>query len=920
LSKIALGTTLTIAEINIMETAKEIREGFLRFFENRGHTRIPSSSLIPSGDPTLLFTSAGMVPFKPFFLGEQNPPSKRITSCQKCFRTTDIDEVGDSNHATFFEMLGNFSFGDYFKDEAISWAWEFATSKKEGLGLSKCRLHVTIYVDDQQSFELWNSKIGVIGEHIHRYGSNENWWGPAGLEGPSGPCSEIHYDFGVENGCGQPIRRANTEDGCHPNHECERFVELWNLVFMQYYQKENGDISELPVLSVDTGMGLERAAAIAQGTDSVYQTDLFETIISKAVEVSGKAYGPNEEINYSLRVISEHTRSASFLIADGVAPGNEGRGYVLRRIIRRALRYGRRLGLTESFLVEIADVAIGNYSSIYPDLLSNREYIFRLIDQEESRFIESLKLGIPRVEELIDSLQLIENKSKLNALGRGAAELYDTFGIPPEVVVDLAQHIGIDMLDIKAFDSTFQHSMQQRRDKAREAYAPANSMVIDRLYADLNLGNVKFVGYDSLETKTEILGLIFDGQSVKSVKEKQRVEMVLQTTPFYPEGGGQVGDRGHIKGGHGIFEVEDTQSPTSGLIVHKGLMSQGNLLIGEEVEAIVDRNIRSDTARNHSGTHLIHSALRNILGPHIRQAGSLVIPDKLRFDFTHLRSLSAEELRNIQLLVNQKILENLSIYFRRSTYVDAVNDGALAFFGDKYGSEVRVVAMGQCDVSLTPFSVELCGGTHVSATGEIGPLFILGESGIGGGTRRIEAVSGRKAEDLFQERSDLLSKVATRLVTPIAELEGRLESFIDEIASLRKKVKDFEQISLITEAQRLLARVTIIKGVNVISAVVPDQKIQGLREIGDWLKGELSSVLLVLATIKDGNPVVLSMVTSDLIKRGFHAGRIVQELSKILGGGGGGGPEMAQAGGKRPEKLGEAFDRVHDIVEREVSR
>ena len=903
-----------------MERAKEIREGFLRFFENREHTRIPSSSLIPSGDPTLLFTSAGMVPFKPFFLGEQKPPSTRMTSCQKCFRTTDIDEVGDSHHATFFEMLGNFSFGDYFKDEAIIWAWEFTTSKKEGLGLSKDRLHVTIYADDQQSFELWNSKIGLPLNRIHRYGANENWWGPAGLEGPSGPCSEIHYDFGVKNGCGQPIRRSDVGDGCHPNHECDRFVELWNIVFMEYYQKQNGDISKLPVPSVDTGMGLERATAIAQGLASVYETDLFEPIMSKASHVSGKDYGLNEETNYALRVISEHSRSASFLIADGVVPSNEGRGYVLRRIIRRAIRYGRRLGLTESFLAETADVAIENYSNVYPDLLSNREYILKLIDQEEARFIESLKLGIPRIGELIDNLQDKDDESRLTALGSGAAELYDTFGIPPEVVVDFAHSTGVDMSGVGLFDSAFQDGMEQRRDKGRKAHVHANSMVIDRLYEDLNLENVEFVGYEAIENKTEILGLILDGRSVKSVGSKQRVEMILLATPFYPEGGGQVGDRGYIKGREGIFQVEDTQSPTAGLIVHKGLISQGNLSLGEEVEAVVDGMIRTDTARNHSGTHLIHSALRKVVGPHVRQAGSLVIPDKLRFDFTHLTSISTEELRDTQLLVNQKVRENLLISSSRSTYVEAIDNGALAFFGDKYGSEVRVVSMGARAGSCTPFSVELCGGTHVNATGEIGPLFILGESGIGGGTRRIEAVSGRKAEELFQERSDLLFNVATRLDTPMSDLESRLESFIDEAVGLRKRLKVLEQASHISEAQTLLATVTIIKEVNVISAVVPDQDIKGLREIGDWLKGKLSSVLLVLAIIKDGNPIVLSMVTPDLVNRGLHAGRIVQELSKILGGGGGGGPEMAQAGGKRRDKLGEALDKVSDIVTREVTR
>ena len=954
-------------------TGDQIRELFFTFFEGRGHLRMPSASLVPSGDPTLLFTSAGMVPFKPFFMGEQTPPSRRLTSSQKSFRTTDIDEVGDHKHLTFFEMLGNFSIGDYFKRDAIRWAWEFVTSKLEGFGLPADRFYVTIYHEDEEAYRLWRDDIGLGPDRIYRYGEKDNWWGPAGREGPCGPCSEIHYDFSAEHGCGLPLRDPS-EDGevCHPNHDCERFVELWNLVFMQYYQDPQGARTPMPAPSVDTGMGLERAASVMQGVSSLYDTDLFRPLVDRAAELSGSTCGEDRDTDYALRVVAEHGRAAVFLISDGVAPGNDGRGYVLRRIIRRAIRYGRRLRLEGSFLAEVADVAIGHFGQAYPDLAASRDFILRMVRLEEERFEEAIQTGLPVLESeliplhqrLITTAQSLSNQSghldtlnesieiredSISFLGvpftKGARHqsliaevardfqssskeeafkkartlsgpevflLYDTYGFPPELTAEVVREYGLEV-DMEGFQS----ELAAHRKESRAAHVVTGGMDMPTQYENLGAEKVEFVGYRRLEQSSVVTTLLVNGARTGHVAQGQQVEIVLRETPFYAEEGGQVGDAGAITGPRGVISVEDTQNPMAGLIIHRGVVTQGDLSLGDAVEAQVDAVRRVDTARNHSGTHLLHASLRQVLGPHVRQAGSLAAPDRLRFDYTHVSPLAREELRDIQGLASQKVREDLKVVTHVTTYAEAVREGALAFFGDKYGDRVRVVAMSDHDAER-PFSLELCGGTHVGVTGEVGPLFVLGDSSIGGGMRRIEAVTGRSAEALFVERSDLLQGISKRLETPIGDLEGRLESFMSEMSQLRKRVVELERRNLRMEAQELLSQVREVDGVKVLAVRTSATNVEALREMGDWLKDKLSSGVLVLALVQNGNPLLVSMVTPDLVSKGLHAGNIVREAAQVLGGGGGGRPEAAQAGGKRLDKLLEALAKVPEIVREEV--
>ena len=959
---------------------------------------MPSASLIPAGDPTLLFTSAGMVPFKPFFTGEQIPPSRRLTSCQKSFRTTDIDQVGDHKHLTFFEMLGNFSIGDYLKQDAIRWAWEFLTSTSEGLGLEGDRLYATVLVDDEEAFRHWTEDVGLPSGRIYRYGEQDNWWGPAGREGPCGPCSELHYDYGVEYGCGRPLRaESGNEDDCHPNHDCERFVELWNLVFLQYHQDPQGKRTALPAPSVDTGLGLERAAAIMQGVSNLYETDLLRPLVEKAAQLSGKAYSKDRDTDYALRVVAEHGRAAAFLIADGVVPSNEGRGYVLRRIIRRTIRYGRRLGLEGKFLESVVDVAIERFGQAYLELAANRDFILRGVGLEEERFAQTLRNGedylrgflneVPRIRSDLDTIPsnpgsyAVVNKapfilsplpflgrwgehSEFEALGAldarrllvdrfsleeyeefpdlesllkfqkvqekrdliekrlGAVEcalpgsvaftLYETYGFPLELTIEILKEQGLQInLD------EFNRQVESHRERSRAAHVVTGGMEMQTRYENLDVGEVEFVGYQRIKQDSVVTVLLVDGSPVGSVARGQQVEVVLKETPFYPQDGGQVGDAGTITGPNGSITVQDTQSPMASLIVHRGVVAEGEVSLGDPVEAKVDPTRRVDTARNHSGTHLLHGSLRLVLGPHVRQAGSLVAPDRLRFDYTHIRPLSREEMLKIQGLANQKMREDLKVTTHVTTYAQAIQEGALAFFGDKYGERVRVVAMSERDAEH-PFSLEVCGGTHVGATGEVGPLFILGDSSIGGGMRRVEAVTGRTAEELFVERSDLLQRLSRRLETPLGDLEGRLENFLAEMGQLRKQMAELERQNLRGEAEELLLRVQQVDGVQVLAARTSATSVEALREMGDWLKAKLSSVVLVLALVQNGNPLLVSMVTPDLVSKGLHAGNTVREVAQVLGGGGGGGPEMAQAGGKRLDKLPEALARVVDIVRREV--
>ena len=957
----------------------QIRDSFIRFFESKGHQHMPSASLIPAGDPTLLFTSAGMVPFKPFFMGEQTPPSKRLTSSQKSFRTTDIDEVGDHKHLTFFEMLGNFSIGDYFKEGAVGFCWELVT---ELFKLDPERLYVTIHLDDEEAFAIWRDQVGVPVERIYRYGDKDNWWGPAGNEGPTGPCSEVHYDGGSEKGCHDGLMmppealtaqfRKDLEsgdsspiDGCHPNCDCERFVELWNLVFMQFYQDTAGGRTPLPAPSVDTGMGLERAMVILQGKDNIYETDLFVPIIDRVGQLTGKTYGTATDTDYAMRVVVEHARAAAFLIGDGVVPGNEGRGYVLRRVIRRAIRYGRQLGLEEAFLTEVVEAVIPQFSAVYKELSENHEFIQRVISLEEERFAEAIQTGLPLLEDgFIPIRKLLLANPKLgdidiaaidatlqsdeiaHAAGHGTLEivgealkknlpsgmenqsrffgtlsdaetfvLYDTYGLPPELTAEIAKEHGLEV-DMEGFE----REMDARKEQSRSSGSFSGSMEMQTSYSDLGLSSSEFVGYELTEQESKIVAILSGGVSVDHATQGQQVEIVISQSPFYAEGGGQLGDRGLISGPNGVVAVEDTQSPVAGLIVQRGTVEQGEISVGDVVTASVEVARRLDSSRNHSGTHILHAALRSVLGAHVRQAGSFVAPERLRFDFSHVSALTRDELLSIQSLANDKVRGNLTVSSHETSYSEAVREGALAFFGDRYGDVVRVVTMAPAPHSMEDaFSVEVCGGTHVSATGQVGTLAVLGESSIGGGMRRIEAVTGRAAEELFVQQSDHLEAISQKLQTPVADLEARLDSFIQENEDLRKQLEGFQKISLRGEAEELLSQIQEVDGVKVVAGRTSAGGPDGMREMADFLRDKLGSVVVALAAVVEGSPILITMVTPDLVERGLHAGNIARDTAKVMGGGGGGRPEMAQAGGKQPEKVDEALNGVPALVRQRLS-
>ena len=904
----------------------QIRDSFIKYFESKGHQHMPSASLIPAGDPTLLFTSAGMVPFKPFFMGEQTPPSRRLTSSQKSFRTTDIDEVGDHKHLTFFEMLGNFSIGDYFKEGAVDFAWELVTQQ---FGLAPDRLFVTIHLDDDEAYGIWRDRVGVPEDRIYRYGDKDNWWGPAGTEGPTGPCSEIHYDGGAAKGCGPMVavdvltaQLREERDGaprrpvpgCHPNCDCERFVELWNLVFMQFYQDPERNRTPLPAPSVDTGMGLERAAVILQDKNNIYETDLFEPIIAKVSELSGRTYGQDADTDFAMRVVAEHARAASFLIGDGVVPGNEGRGYVLRRVVRRGIRYGRQLGLTSAFFADVAGEVIPHFQAVYRELSENRDFILRVVRLEEERFAEAYGRGNEILLDMIAARQDGPGQvSDTGAIsGRDAFILYDTYGFPPELTAEIAREHGLDV-DMDGFE----REMEAQRQQSRAAQAFTGSMEMLTTYENLGAGRSEFTGYGLTEQESVVAALLVDGVSVGHATQGQQAEVVVNRTPFYAEGGGQLGDQGYIRGPNGVVRVEDTQSPIAGLIVQRGVVEQGEIAVGDPVRAAVDPVRRSDASRNHSGTHILHAALRSVLGPHVRQAGSLVAPERLRFDFSHVSQLTRDELADVQSLANDRVRANLSVTAHETTYSEAVQEGALAFFGDRYGDVVRVVTMDG-DGDGGAFSMEVCGGTHVGATGQVGTLLVLGESSIGGGMRRIEALTGRAAEQLFVEQAGRLERLSRRLQTPVVDLETRLDSFMEETEELRRRLASMERSTLRAEAEALLQRVTDVAGVNVVVGRTSAGNPDGMREMGDFLRDKLRSAVVVLGTLGESGPILVAMATPDLVERGVNSGSLARNAAKLMGGGGGGRPDMAQAGGRQPEKLDDALASVPALVRAEL--
>ncbi len=868
----------------------QIRDTFLRFFEEKSHRVVPSSSLIPLGDPTLLLTSAGMVQFKPYFTGEATPPSPRLASCQKCFRVTDIDEVGDSRHLTFFEMLGNFSVGDYFKRESINWAWEFVTGT---LALPLERLWITIFFDDEEAFRYWRD-LGVAEERIWRFGEEDNFWGPAGDTGPCGPCSEIHYDLGEAVGCGRPQ--------CGPNCECGRFSEIWNLVFTQYDQQEDGTRIPLPKPNIDTGMGLERTAAAMQGKATVYETDLFIPVMRCAERLAHRKYGEDKSTDRALRIMAEHGRAIAFLLADGVMPSNEGRGYVLRRVLRRAVLFGRKLGLHEPFLNELAQVTISHMQHQYPELRREREFILSTIDAEESRFDQTLEVGLNLLDRVIERAKHTAG----NAIpGEDIFRLYDTYGFPKEITAEIAAENGLT-LDLDGFEA----EMERQRERARSAQKVASDVGRGTdAVVSLVKSEQPFVGHDRLRHRSRVAQIIFDGKPVDTASAGQDVQVILEETPFYGEMGGQVGDTGELRGPNGHVVVAIALRTASNVTVHQGEVVEGSVAVGDIVTALVDEQRRLDIARNHTATHLLQAGLRQVLGEHVRQSGSVVAPHHLTFDFSHPAALTREQLSQVQRTVNEKIRQNLTVRDRKMSYQQAREAGALAFFEEKYGDEVRVLVVGR-----PPISMELCGGTHVKRTGDIGYFHIVGESSIGAGLRRIEAVTGRGAEEFVERRFAIIEHVAEDLKAPPAEIESRIASLQQEMDAQRKKASELERRLLTSDLDSLLSKAESVDGITVLAARVPASDVEGLRQIGDAVKERLSSALVVLGAEYNGRANFVAMLTPDLVKRGLHAGDIVKRVAAIAGGGGGGKAETGQAGGKDAGKLDDALKLTADLV------
>ena len=874
-------------------TSDEIRSAFLDFFVEKGHRVIPSSSLVPKGDPTLLLTTAGMVQFKPYFLGQAVPPNPRLASCQKCFRTTDIEAVGDSSHLTFFEMLGNFSVGDYFKKEAIDWGWEFVTRR---LGLPAERLWITIFLDDDEAFHLWR-KQGIPESRILRFGEEDNFWGPAGDSGPCGPCSEIHYDFGEAVGCGKP--------SCAPNCACGRFSEIWNLVFMQYNQDKAGKRTPLPKPNIDTGMGLERTAAVMQGKTSVYETDLFVPLLDYIAELAGKKYQADSDAGNAMRVIVEHGRGIAFLIGDGVTPSNEGRGYVLRRLLRRAVLFGRRLDLDKPFLAEVARGTIGQMKHIYPELKQRKDFIVKTIEFEETRFNETLTTGL---ELLDDIMSRATSKGENKISGKKAFKLYDTYGFPVASTAEIATERGFSV-DMAGFEKEM--GKQRERAKAAQLFKAGVGGGAVKIPGKLSIEATPFVGYRTLEHKSIIIGILVDGKSVDSVETGQEASLILDSTPFYAEMGGQVGDSGEISSRSARFAVANAARIPTDIVVHQGKVTEGSFNTGDEVIARVDGERRRDIARNHTATHLFQAALREVLGEHVQQKGSLVAPQRLRFDFSHPVALTREEIDKVNHIVNQKIRQNLKAYDEELAYKKALAEGAIALFEEKYGDKVRVMKIGEPVISA-----ELCGGTHVETTGEIGFFHVISESSIGAGLRRIEAVTGRGAEAYIGQALARLQEIARITEATLENVAEKVSGTAGALESEKKRSQALERELSRKIVESLLGKAEAVNGVKVLTAQLPPTRMEILREMSDMLREKLGSAIVVLGTAYENKPIFLAAVTPDLVAKGYNAGDIVNQVAKVAGGGGGGKAGIAQAGGKDKGKIDEALRQVPKIMEK----
>lgn len=872
----------------------EIREAFLQFFESKDHLRLPSFSLVPHNDNSLLLINSGMAPMKAYFTGQEIPPSKRVTTCQKCIRTGDIDNVGKTaRHGTFFEMLGDFSFGDYFKNEIVPWSWEFVTKVLE---IPEDKLYVTIYEEDDETGKIWHDVVGLPWERIVKLGKADNFWEHG--TGPCGPCTEIYYDRGEEYGCDSPT--------CGVGCDCDRYMEFWNLVLTQFNAEEDGTYTELSQKNVDTGMGLERMATIMQGVDSIFDVDTVKSIRDAVCAKAGVTYGTDHKTDVSVRVITDHIRSVTMMTADGVLPSNEGRGYVLRRLLRRAARHGKLLGIDGEFLAELSKSVIACSGEAYPELVEKQDYIFKILSIEENSFYKTIDNGMEILKADIAEMKAANTKVMS---GEKAFRLYDTYGFPVDLTKEILSEEGMDI-----DEAGFAEEMKQQKERARSARAKSNYMgAADTVYNELPVElETKFAGYDIYDVaNAKIVALVANDKIATQAEAGDGVAVLLDRTPFYAESGGQVGDHGTIKTETGTVQITNCVKVVGGKIAHLGEVTEGTILEGQTACASIDETLRMASARNHSATHLLHKALRTVLGSHVEQAGSYVSADRLRFDFTHFAALTPDELKEVERLVNDAIFASYTVHAEEMSMDEARNMGAMALFGEKYGDVVRVVDMGG-------YSIELCGGAHLKNTAQVGSFKIISENGVAAGVRRIEALTGQEALRHYQAQEEEIKAVCRMVKSTPDKLLARLEQILAEQKETAKELEKLKAKMAGGAADEILNNKTEIGGVGVLAAEVKDADANALRTMGDQLKQKLGSGVIVLASGKDGKVNLVVMATDDVVKKGVHAGNIIKVAAAVCGGGGGGRPNMAQAGGKDASKIAQALEEAKTVIAQQL--
>ena len=871
----------------------ELRRMFLEFFESKGHLAMKSFSLVPHNDKSLLLINSGMAPLKPYFTGQEIPPRKRVTTCQKCIRTGDIENVGKTaRHGTFFEMLGNFSFGDYFKKESIAWTWEFLT---EVVGLDPDRLYPSVYVDDDEAWEIWNKQIGIPAERIFRFGKEDNFWEHG--SGPCGPCSEVYYDRGPEYGCGKP--------DCTVGCDCDRYMEIWNNVFTQFDNDGHGNYTELEQKNIDTGMGLERLACIVQGVDSMFDVDTILALREHVCRIAGKEYGKEYDTDVSIRVITDHVRSVTFMISDGILPSNSGRGYVLRRLLRRACRHGRLLGIQGEFLVELARTVIDGSKDGYPELEEKKDFIFKVITKEEDQFNKTIDQGLS----ILEGLEAEMEKKGVKVLdGAEAFRLYDTYGFPADLTREILEEKGFSI-----DEEGFEKAAMEQKEKAKGTFGETNYMGADvTVYESIDPSvTSKFVGYDHLTYDSEITVLTTEDEIVDALSDGEKGTVFVKETPFYATSGGQEADNGYIRTADGVFRVEDTIKLLGGKIGHVGHVESGMLKVGDKASLNVDEEKRALSARNHSATHLLQKALRQVLGSHVEQAGSSVNEYRLRFDFTHFSAMTKEELKQVEEIVNEQIMNCLPVRAENMPIEEARKTGAAALFGEKYGDIVRVVSMGD-------FSKEFCGGTHVDNTGVITAFKIVSETGVAAGVRRIEALTSKGLLRYYDELEARLERCGKLLKTTPDKVEERLTHMLAENKELHSEVESLKSKLARESMGDVTDQVTEVKGMKFLAAQAPGADMNGLRDLGDQLKDKLGDCVIVLASDTDGKVNLMATATEGAIRAGAHAGNLIKAIASCVGGGGGGRPNMAQAGGKNPAGIGEALARAKEVLENQL--